>query len=71
MSTERKAWACTCGKTHAPHVDTCPGASGGVVVVEGVLSPDRYKALSEAIANGMQPPSTPAMHRQGGRVHVR
>ncbi len=23
--TERKAWACpSCGKTHAPHVDTCP-----------------------------------------------
>ncbi|QDP64086.1 MAG: hypothetical protein Unbinned2301contig1004_12 [Prokaryotic dsDNA virus sp.] len=23
--TERKAWHCTgCGKTHAPHVDTCP-----------------------------------------------
>ena len=22
---ERKAWACpSCGKTHAPHVDTCP-----------------------------------------------
>lgn len=56
--TQRTAWHCTgCGKTHGPHVDTCPGpadAIGTLRIPNGLpdTTPLRWPYTATSTAGG-------------------
>ena len=47
MMTTRQAWFCpSCQKYHAPHVETCPGGTGGV---KPLYNPEPYPGWKDRV----------------------